>query len=142
MDVLRADAALGSEGSGRLCGGPNCEGIAGYRAGSLLLDAQLHTMGSTQLVGGVAFGVGRLVRLQCNCSEDYDIHGSGLPVLEIALGVRTDVVPRTVHLGIEGRYSAMFNAEPAGSTVFGPPVPQTGLTVSAISASFVMGVSL
>ena len=37
---------------------------------------------------------------------------------------------------------AGFNAETAGSTVFGPPVPQTGLPVSAISASFVMGVSL
>jgi len=63
-------------------------------------------------------------------------------VLEIALGVRTYVVPRTLHIGIEGRYSAMFNAESAGATFFGPPVAQTGLTVSAVAVSFVMGVSL
>jgi hypothetical protein len=106
------------------------------------MDARLHTLGRTQLVGDVAFGVGRLVRLQCRCSEQYDTHGSRLPVLEIALGVRSYVVPDTVHIGIEGRYSAMFNAESAGSTVFGPPVAQTGLTVSAVAASVVVGASL
>jgi hypothetical protein len=36
----------------------------------------------------------------------------------------------------------MFNAESAGSTATGPPVAQTGLTVSAVAASFVMGISL
>jgi hypothetical protein len=139
---LRAGGVLGPEGSGRVCGGNNCNDIAGYRAGSLLMDARLHTLGRTQLVGDVAFGVGRLVRLQCRCSEQYDTHGSRLPVLEIALGVRSYVVPDTVHIGIEGRYSAMFNAESAGSTVFGPPVAQTGLTLSAVAASVVVGASL
>jgi hypothetical protein len=139
---LRAEGVLGPEGSGRVCGGNNCNDIAGYRAGSLLLDARLHTLGVTQLVGSVAFGVGRLIRLQCSCGEQYDMHGSGLPVLEVALGVRSYVVPDTVHIGIEGRYSAMFNAESAGSTVFGPPVAQTGLTLSAVAASVVVGASL
>jgi len=139
---LRADGALGPEGSGSVCGTSTCGDTAGYRSGSLLLDARLHTLGVTQLVGGIAIGVGRLIRLQCSCSEQYDTHGSGLPVLEIALGVRTYVVPRTLHIGIEGRYSAMFNAESAGATFFGPPVAQTGLTVSAVAVSVVMGVSL
>jgi len=139
---LRAEGVLGPEGSGRVCGTSSCDAIAGYRAASLLLDTRLHTLGATQLVGGVAIGVGRLIRLQCRCSEQYDTHGSRLPVLEIALGVRTYVVPGTVHIGIEGRYSAMFNAETAGSTVFGAPVAQTGLTLSAVAASVVMGASL
>jgi hypothetical protein len=139
---LRAAGVLGPDGSGRICATSNCDDVAGYRAGSVLLDARLHTLGVTQLVGGVAIGVGRLVRLQCRCSEQYDTHGSGLPVLEIALGVRTYLVPRTVHVGIEGRYSATFNAESGGATFSGRPVAQTGLTVSAVAASFVMGVSL
>ncbi len=139
---LRAAAALGDEGRATCGGGVNCSFVAGYRSASLLLDGRLHTLGTTQLVAGVAVGIGRLVRLQCNCSEQYDTHGSGLPVLELALGVRTYVVPRTLHIGIEGRYSAMFNAESAGSSALGPPVRQTGLTVSAVAASFVVGVSL
>ena len=139
---VRAAAALGSEGRATCGGGVNCSSAAGYRAASLLLDGRVHTLGATQLVGGVAVGLGRLVRLQCNCSEQYDTHGSGLPVLEIALGVRIFVVPRILHVGIEGRYSAMFNAESAGSTALGPPVMQTGLTVSSISASLVVGASL
>ena len=139
---LRAEGVLGPEGSGTLCGGSGCNYVAGYRAASLLLDARLHTLGVTQLVGGVAIGVGRLIRLQCSCGEQYDMHGSGLPVLEIAVGVRTYLVPKTVHIGIEGRYSAMFNAESAGSTALGPPVAQTGLTLSAVAASVVMGASL
>jgi hypothetical protein len=139
---FRAEGVLGPEGSGTVCGGNNCNGIAGYRAASLLLDARLHTLGVTQLVGGLAFGVGRLVRLQCRCSEQYDTHGSRLPMVEIALGVRMYVVPQTVHIGIEGRYSAMFNAESAGATFNGPPIAQSGLTVSAVAASFVMGASL
>ncbi|MFL5309387.1 MAG: hypothetical protein ACJ79H_02925 [Myxococcales bacterium] len=139
---LRGTGVLGPEGSGRVCGTSSCDSIAGYRAGSLAVDARLHTLGTTQLVGGIALGVGRLIRLQCGCSEQYDTHGTRLPMVEIALGVRTYVVARTVHIGVEGRYSAMFNAESAGATFFGPPVAQTGLTVSAIAASFVMGASL
>jgi hypothetical protein len=140
--ALRADAGLGPKGSGRVCGGSTCYGIDGYRSGSLLLDARVHTLGVTQLAGGVAVGVGRLVRLQCACSEQYDTHGTALPVLEIARGVRTYFVPQTVHVGIEARYSAMFNAESAGATFAGPPRAETGVTVSAVAASFVMGVSL
>jgi hypothetical protein len=139
---VRAEAILGPEGQATCGGGVNCSFAAGYRARSLLLDGSVHTLGATQLVGGFAVGVGRLVRLQCDCSEQYDTHGSGLPVLEIALGVRTYVVPRILHIGIEGRYSAMFNAESAGSTALGPPVMQTGLTVSSIGASLVVGASL
>src|SRR5438132_9548315 len=51
---LRASGVLGPEGSGRVCGTSSCDSIAGYRAASLLLDARLHTLGVTQLVGGVA----------------------------------------------------------------------------------------
>lgn len=83
-----------------------------------------------------------MIRLQCRCSEQYDTHGSGLPVLEIGLGVRTYVVPRTIHVGIEGRYSAMFKAESAGATCCGPPVPQTGLTVNSIGLSVMLGASM
>lgn len=139
---LRGAAVLGPEGSGRVCGTSNCENVAGYRAASLLLDARLHTVGVVQLSGGLAVGVGRLIRLQCNCSEQYDTHGSGLPVLQVALGLRAYVVPQTVHVGIEGRYQAMFNAESGGATSLGPPVPQTGLTVSSVGLSFVVGASL
>jgi len=119
---VRAEAILGPEGRATCGGGVNCSYVAGYRAASLLLDARVHTLGATQLVAGAAIGIGRLIRLQCACSEQYDTHGSRLPVLEIALGVRMYVVPQTVHIGIEGTYSAMFNAESAGATFNGPPV--------------------
>ena len=36
----------------------------------------------------------------------------------------------------------MFNAESAGSTVLGTPLPQTGLIVSSIGVAFKLGASL
>jgi len=140
---VRAEAVLGPEGRD-FCPGNNCAGTAGYRAASLLVDARLHTLGQTQAVLAAAFGVGRLIRLQCNCSEVYDIHGSGLPVLELAVGARRILLPSPVYAGIEGRFSAMFGAESADLNVLGnaPPVRRTGVIITAIGASFVLGVSL
>ena len=142
---LRLAGVLGPEGSGTVCGaGRDCSNVAGYRSGSVLLDARLHSLGATQIVGGVGIGLARLIRLQCNCGEEYDTHGSALPVLEIALGVRTYLLPGTIHVGVEARYSAMFGAESAGSTAtsVGPAFPKTDVTVSSIGASLVLGASL
>jgi hypothetical protein len=101
----------------------------------------VHTIGTAQLISGLAVGVGRLIRLQCGCSEEYDTHGTGLPVLEFALGGRWYFLP-SMHVGIEGRYAAMFNAESAGGTCCGPPIPQKGLTVSSIQLAVMLGASL
>ena len=139
---LRASAALGPEGIGTPCGaGSSCERFGGYRAASLLIDGRVHTDGIVQLVGGAGIGVGRLIRLQCNCTEEYDTHGSGLAVLDFAVGLRIPFYPG-VYGSIEGNYSAMFNAESAGSTGLGTPLPQTGLIVSSIGVAFKLGASL
>jgi hypothetical protein len=143
---IRGRAILGPEGIGTVCGTAGCDSYQGYRALSVLVDGQVHTIGVTQAVGTIAVGIGRLIRLQCNCSEQYDTHGTALPVLEIGLGFRTYVVPSTIHVGIEARYSAMFNAETGGTTCCGPTVERLsahgGLTVSSVALSLTLGAAL
>ena len=141
---LLGAAVLGPEGIGSACNaGSQCAQFAGYRAASLLVDGRVHTLGGTQVFAGLALGVGRLIRLQCNCSEEYDMHGSALPVVELGLGIRTYVVPRIVHLGIEGRYSAMFGATFGGSTCCGgaSATPVT-LTVNSLRLALSIGASI
>jgi hypothetical protein len=120
----------------------NCDRFGGYRAASLLIDGRLHTDGIVQIVASAGVGLARLIRLQCYCSEQYDTHGSALPVLEFAVGTRAYFVPDTIYVGLEGKYSAIFNAESAGSTALGTPTPASGLTVSSIGLAFTVGASL
>jgi hypothetical protein len=140
---IRAGAALGPEGSEMVCGGgtPTCPFAEGHRATSILLDGQLHTLGWIQLVGGLGFGVGHLIRLQCNCSEQSARHGSGIPALELAVGVRAYLVPDTLHIGVAGKYAAMFNVESL-DIMKTPPTPVTGITVSTVGLVFSVGASL
>jgi hypothetical protein len=136
----RASATLGPTGR-TFCPGPILCGGA-YRAWSILFDARLHTIGTSQLTIGTAVGVSRLISLQCRCEEIYETTGARLPTIEFALGVRTYLSGGPIHLGVEGRYSAMFGADsPLTDPLSGRAVPNT-MTVSSIAALFVLGSSL
>jgi hypothetical protein len=138
---LRGAAALGPQGRD-FCPGPTlCDGS--YRAWSILVDGRLHTVGTTQLTFGAAFGLTRLISLQCQCEEVYQATGSKLPTLEFALGGRTYLPGLPIHVGLEARYSAIFGAESGYATEFGPPGRVSErLVVSSIAVSFVVGTSL
>jgi hypothetical protein len=138
---LRAAAVLGPTGRD-YCPGPTlCK--KAFRAWSVLVDGRLHTLGTLQLTFDTAFGLTRLISLQCGCEEVYQTTGSRLPTLQFALGGRAYLSHLPIHLGLEARYSAMFGADSAYSDVsFGRRIPQSGLVVSSIAVALVAGTSL
>jgi hypothetical protein len=137
---LRAAGLFGPTGRA-YCPGPNLCGGA-YRAWSVLLDGRFHTLSTTQLTFDAAFGISRLISLQCQCEELGETTGSRLPTLEFALGARTHLAAAPVYLGLEVRYSAMFGADSFQLDSFSRRIPQGGLVVSSVAASLILGASL
>jgi hypothetical protein len=139
---LRAEAAPGPRGAS-ICF-TSCTDSGGYQSAAVLLDAMAHTLGDTQFVAAAALGIGRLIRLQCACETLYDTHGSRLPVLELALGLRTySFLPAGLHAGLEARYAVMFGAESAGYAPAGQPAePTIHRRVESLALSLVLGASL
>jgi hypothetical protein len=116
----------------------------GYRSSSLLLELGAHTPGTTQATFGLGAGLGHLVRLQCYCNEQYDQHGSGMPIVALAIGVRTFALSpsRTFFLAAEARAEEWLNAETRGAAYGGPSVPSSRLPNTFVSLAGSIGLSL
>jgi hypothetical protein len=141
----RGAAAFGPEGleshGSHTTGGP----AGGHRWSSLLLELGAHTPGTTQATFVLGAGLGHLVRLQCNCDEQGDQHGSGMPIVALAIGVRTFALSpsRTFFLGAEVRAEEWFDAESSGGFSYsGHPVPVSGLRNTFVSLAGSIGLSL
>lgn len=118
--------------------------VGGYRSSSLLLELGAHTPGTTQATFVFGAGLGHLVRLQCYCDEQSDQHGSGMPIVSFAIGVRTFALSpsRTFFLGAEVRAEEWLNAETRGATYLANPVPSSGLPNTFVSLAGSIGLSL